>query len=68
VWSQRPYPLARALFIIAKEVIMATSSSVFVGIDISMKSLGVAFFGDEKVLSFGYSSKGISPLIDLLRE
>lgn len=47
---------------------MATSSSVFVGIDISMNSLEVAFFGDEIILSFVNSPKGISPLIDLLRE
>jgi transposase len=47
---------------------MATSSSVFVGIDISMNSLGVAFFGDENILSFANTPKGISPLIDLLLE
>lgn len=47
---------------------MATRSSVFVGIDISMNSLEVAFFGDENILSFVNSQKGISPLIDLLQE
>jgi transposase len=47
---------------------MATSSSVFVGIDISMKSLEVAFFGEKNIHSFSNSSGDISRLIDHLRE
>jgi transposase len=47
---------------------MATSSSVFVGIDISAKSLDLAFFGDDATYSFFNNTKGISKLIMFVRE
>jgi transposase len=46
---------------------MATTSSGFVGIDISMKSLEVAFFGEEKIIPFFNNPEDISHLVDLLQ-
>jgi transposase len=46
---------------------MATSSSVFIGIDISLKSLDLAFFGDDATYSFFNNAEGISKLITFLR-
>jgi transposase len=45
---------------------MATSSSVFVGIDISLRSLEVAIFGENAVRSFYNNAEGISKLIAFL--
>jgi hypothetical protein len=42
---------------------MATSSSVFVGIDISMRSLEVAIHGMNKIYSFFNNTEDISRLI-----
>jgi transposase len=42
---------------------MATSSSVFVGIDISLRSLEVAIFGESAIRSFSNNIDGISKLI-----
>jgi transposase len=47
---------------------MATSSSVFAGIDISLNSLDLAFFGDPTVHSFFNNPEGISQLIASLLE
>jgi len=47
---------------------MATSSSVFVGIDISMRSLEVAFHGMNKIYSFFNNAEDISRLIVFLLE
>jgi transposase len=45
---------------------MATRSSVFVGIDISLRSLEVAFFGVNTLKSFANNPEGISKLISFL--
>jgi transposase len=45
---------------------MATSSSVFVGIDISLRSLEVAIFGENAIRSFSNNPEGISKLLAFL--
>lgn len=45
---------------------MATSSSVFVRIDISLKSLDLSIFGDDSTYSFLNNAEGISTLVDFL--
>ena len=45
---------------------MATISSVFVGIDISLRSLEVAIFGDNTIRSFSNNAEGIAKLIAFL--
>jgi len=47
---------------------MATSSSVFAGIDISLKSLDLAFAGENTTFSFFNNSDGINKLISFLLE
>jgi transposase len=47
---------------------MATRSSVFVGIDIAMKSLEVAFHGDNTLYSFSNNAEDISQLIAFLHD
>lgn len=47
---------------------MATTSSLFAGIDISMKSLEVAFFGEERILPFFNNPGDICRLVLLLLE
>jgi transposase len=46
---------------------MATSSSVFVGIDISLKSLDPAIAGDDTTFSFFNNPEGINKLILFLK-
>ena len=45
---------------------MATNSSVFTGIDISLRSLEVALFEDKNIRSFSNNPEGISKLIAFL--
>jgi hypothetical protein len=61
----KSYPFARELLIIAKEVNMATTSSVFIVIDIPMNSLEVAFPGEENIITFCNNTQDISRLVDL---